>query len=58
MDFEPVGLAVDVPIILQVKNGLPSDKPSAVIEYLKANRSKVSYGSPGRNFQSSCVYAV
>ena len=46
-DFEPVGLAVDVPIILQVKNGFPADKPLAVIEYLKANRSKVSYGSPG-----------
>jgi tripartite-type tricarboxylate transporter receptor subunit TctC len=46
-DFEPVGLAVDVPIILQVKNGFPADKPSAVIEYLKAHRSKVSYASPG-----------
>jgi tripartite-type tricarboxylate transporter receptor subunit TctC len=46
-DFEPVGLAVDVPIILQVKNGFPADKPLAVIEYLKANRSEVSYGSPG-----------
>jgi tripartite-type tricarboxylate transporter receptor subunit TctC len=46
-DFDPVGLAVSVPIILQVKNGFPADKPPAVIEYLKANRSKVSYGSPG-----------
>ena len=25
-DFEPVGLAVDVPIILQVKNDFPADK--------------------------------
>ena len=24
-DFEPVGLAVDVPIILQVKNDFPAD---------------------------------
>jgi tripartite-type tricarboxylate transporter receptor subunit TctC len=46
-DFEPVGLAVDVPMILQVKKGFPADKPLAVIEYLKANRSEVSYGSPG-----------
>src|SRR5262245_32695585 len=46
-DFEPVGLAVSVPVVLQVKNGFPADKPSAVIEYLKANRSKLSYGSPG-----------
>jgi tripartite-type tricarboxylate transporter receptor subunit TctC len=46
-DFEPVGLAVDVPIILQVKNSFPADNALAVIEYLKANQSKVSYGSPG-----------
>jgi tripartite-type tricarboxylate transporter receptor subunit TctC len=46
-DFEPVGLAVSVPLVLQVRNGFPADKPSAVIEYLKANRSKVSYASPG-----------
>jgi tripartite-type tricarboxylate transporter receptor subunit TctC len=46
-DFEPVGLAVSLPLVLQVKKGFPADKPSAVIEYLKANRSKVSYGSPG-----------
>jgi tripartite-type tricarboxylate transporter receptor subunit TctC len=46
-DFDSVGLAVDVPVILQVKNGFPADKPSAVVEYLKANRSKVSYASPG-----------
>jgi len=46
-DFEPVGLAVDVPIILQVKSSFPAETPLAVMEYLKANHSKVSYGSPG-----------
>ena len=57
-DFEPVGLAVDVPIILQVKNGFPADKPSAVIEYLKANRSKVSYGSPGAGTSNHLACAL
>jgi tripartite-type tricarboxylate transporter receptor subunit TctC len=46
-DFEPVGLAVSVPIVLQVRNGFPADTPSAVIEYLRANRSKMTYASPG-----------
>src|SRR5262245_39761984 len=34
-EFEPVGLAVDVPLVLQVKNALPADQPLAVMEYLK-----------------------
>jgi tripartite-type tricarboxylate transporter receptor subunit TctC len=46
-DFAAVGLAVDVPIILQVKNGFPADKPSDVIAYIKQNAAKLSYGSPG-----------
>jgi tripartite-type tricarboxylate transporter receptor subunit TctC len=46
-DFEAVGLAVDVPIILQVKNGFPADKPADVIAYIKENAAKLSYGSPG-----------
>ena len=46
-DFEPVGLAVDVPIILQVKKDFPADNLADVIAYLKANSTKVSFGSPG-----------
>jgi tripartite-type tricarboxylate transporter receptor subunit TctC len=46
-DFEPVGLAVDVPIILQVKKSFPAASPSDVISHIKANASKLSYGSPG-----------
>ena len=46
-DFEPVGLAVDVPIILQVKNDFPGDNVPDVIAHIKANASKLSYGSPG-----------
>src|SRR5262245_37615795 len=46
-DFDAVGLAVDVPVVLQVKNGFPADQASGVVEYLKVNRSKVSYASPG-----------
>jgi tripartite-type tricarboxylate transporter receptor subunit TctC len=46
-DFEPVGLAVDVPIILQVKKDFPADNLADVIAYLKANSDKLSFGSPG-----------
>src|SRR5262249_46364434 len=46
-DFEPVGLAVSLPIVLQVSNGFPADTPPAVIAHLKANRATVSYASPG-----------
>jgi tripartite-type tricarboxylate transporter receptor subunit TctC len=57
-DFDSVGLAVDVPIVLQVKNGFPADKPSAVIEYLKANRSQLSFGSPGAGTSNHLACAV
>ena len=46
-DFEPVGLAVDVPIILQVKKEFPADTFTDVIAYIKANADKLSFGSPG-----------
>ena len=46
-DFEPVGLAVDVPIILQVKNDFPADNVPDVIAHIKANAAKLSFGSPG-----------
>lgn len=46
-DFEPVGLAVDVPIILQVRKDFPADDLAGVIAYLKANSDKLSFGSPG-----------
>jgi len=46
-DFTPVGLAVDVPIILQVKKDFPADDLAGVITYIKANSDKLSFGSPG-----------
>lgn len=46
-DFEPVGLAVDVPIILQVKKDFPGASVADVISYIKANAAKLSFGSPG-----------
>lgn len=46
-DFEPVGLAVDVPIILQVKKDFPADTLADVMAYVKANADKLSFGSPG-----------
>jgi tripartite-type tricarboxylate transporter receptor subunit TctC len=46
-DFEPVGLAVDVPIILQTKKDFPADQLPDVISHIKANAAKMSYGSPG-----------
>ena len=46
-DFEPVGLAVDVPIILQVKKEFLADTLTDVIAHIKANADKLSFGSPG-----------
>ena len=46
-DFDAVGLAVDVPIILQTKKDFPGDRLPDVIRHIKANASKLSYGSPG-----------
>jgi tripartite-type tricarboxylate transporter receptor subunit TctC len=46
-DFTPVGLAVDVPIILQVTKNFPGSTLSDVIAAIKANPAKFSYGSPG-----------
>lgn len=46
-DFEPVGLAVDVPIILQVKRDFPADNLADVMAHIKANAAKLSFGSPG-----------
>jgi len=46
-DFAAVGLAVDVPIILQVKNGFPADNLANTISYIKGNAAKLSFGSPG-----------
>lgn len=46
-DFQPVGLAVDVPIILQVRKNFPADNLTDVIAYFKANADKLTFGSPG-----------
>jgi tripartite-type tricarboxylate transporter receptor subunit TctC len=46
-DFAPVGLAVDVPIILQVKKDFPAENLADMIAYVKANSGKLSFGSPG-----------
>ena len=42
-----VGLAVDVPIILQVKNGFPADNLPTLYPTSRANAAKLSFGSPG-----------
>jgi tripartite-type tricarboxylate transporter receptor subunit TctC len=46
-DFEAVGLAVDVPIILQTTKDFPGDRLPDVVSNIKANAAKLSYGSPG-----------
>jgi tripartite-type tricarboxylate transporter receptor subunit TctC len=46
-DFAAVGLAVDVPIILQVKKDFPAENLADMIAYVKANSGKLSFGSPG-----------
>lgn len=57
-DFEPVGLVVDVPIVLVTTNGMPVKTLPEFIAYTKANQAKLQYASPGAGSSNhlACVF--
>jgi tripartite-type tricarboxylate transporter receptor subunit TctC len=57
-DFDAVGLAVDVPIILQVTNSFPATTPADVMAYIKANAAKLNFGSPGAGSSNHLACAL
>lgn len=46
-DFEPVGLTLDAPAVIVVKNSLPVNNLKEFVAYMKANGDKVSQGHGG-----------
>src|SRR5262245_20155572 len=46
-DFVPIVLAVDLPIVLTGRNGLPPNNLKELIAYMKANQDKLQFGSSG-----------
>jgi tripartite-type tricarboxylate transporter receptor subunit TctC len=46
-DFVPIGLAVEQPLLLIVRNDLPVSNLKEFAAYLKANPSKLKFGSAG-----------
>jgi len=46
-DFVPVGLAVEQPLLLVVRNDLPVSNLKEFAVYLKANQAKMRFGSAG-----------
>ena len=46
-DFAPVGLLVDLPMMLVTRTSLPPDNLPDFIAYAKANHTKMQYGSAG-----------
>jgi tripartite-type tricarboxylate transporter receptor subunit TctC len=46
-DFAPAGLAVEQPIVLVVRKDLPVNNVREFVAYVKANQSKMTFGSAG-----------
>jgi tripartite-type tricarboxylate transporter receptor subunit TctC len=46
-DFEPVALVAEQPIVLIARNDLPATNLQELASYVRANQSRVQYGSPG-----------
>ena len=46
-DFEPIGLVVDVPMVLVGRKGLPARNAQELAAYIRANPGKVSIGHAG-----------
>jgi tripartite-type tricarboxylate transporter receptor subunit TctC len=46
-DFAPVGLLVDLPMVMVARMGLPADNLKDFILYAKQNQAKLQYGSAG-----------
>jgi len=46
-DFEPIGLAVDVPMTIIARSDFPANDVSGLVSYVKANKGKVTYANAG-----------
>ena len=46
-DFVPIVLAVEMPVVLVGRNGLPPGNLKELIPYMKANQDKMQFGSSG-----------
>jgi tripartite-type tricarboxylate transporter receptor subunit TctC len=46
-DFIPIVLAVEMPLVLVGRNGLPPSNLKELIPYMKANQDKMQFGSSG-----------
>jgi tripartite-type tricarboxylate transporter receptor subunit TctC len=46
-DFIPIVFAVELPLVLVGRNGLPPNNLKELIPYLKANQDKMNFGSSG-----------
>src|SRR4029079_10099271 len=46
-DVEPVGMITESPRLLVARKGLPVNNLQELIAYMKANQSKMQYGSHG-----------
>jgi tripartite-type tricarboxylate transporter receptor subunit TctC len=46
-DFTPIGLAIEQPLLLVVRNDLPVSNLKEFAAYLKANQAKMRFGSAG-----------
>jgi tripartite-type tricarboxylate transporter receptor subunit TctC len=46
-DFVPIVLAVELPLVLVGRNGLPPNNLQELIPYMKANQDKMQFGSSG-----------
>jgi tripartite-type tricarboxylate transporter receptor subunit TctC len=46
-DFAPVGLLVDLPMVMVARTSLPANDLQEFIAYAKANQAKMQYGSAG-----------
>jgi tripartite-type tricarboxylate transporter receptor subunit TctC len=47
IDFAPIGLVGDLPLVLIARPNIPANNLPEFITYAKANESKVQFGSPG-----------
>jgi tripartite-type tricarboxylate transporter receptor subunit TctC len=46
-DFEPIGMVTESPRLLVARKGLPVNNLQELIAYMKANQTKMQYGSAG-----------
>ncbi len=57
VDFAPVALIAETPVVLAARKDLPPSNFSEFVVYTKANQAKMQYGSPGGGSSShiACV---